>query len=593
MKTEPASVRSHPAYHYNELALQLAACAAIVAAGVVLFSNKAPVGLQLSVGHIGLAAVFAFCRFRLLPRVQTAGQLDAVVTVAVVSVFAIQIWSVVLHSGAESPAGVACLTVTISLLYCSTTAFLCTVATGAGLWLMSRQMAGGSRFDIDLVHLFVTAPACAIVVRMSVLQMFGALNGLRETERQTRADLEATVATLTVEKQLRQQSENQLFEVQKNESLGLMAGGIAHDFNNVIQAISSFAEVIQMTSGDQQARQTATEIAKAAANAGDICAQMLVFAGKSQDRHELTDLGTLTLDLQALLRAAVHDNITLTVSRQPNVSLSVPANPGQIRQVLINLVSNAADATRENGGNVSVHVRRLDVETDADLPSGRVTGNFSVRGPCVAIEVTDDGIGIDSEILRQMFDPYFTTKPTGHGFGLSVVLGIVRSHNATIFVNTVPGRGSTVTMLLPCRDAATKQNHRPADSATERPVAATRRILIVDDEESVRRSVARMLTALNWQTVEVSDGSTAIELLQSDRRFDVILLDYTMPHTSGLEVASLLRHSGISIPLILCSGFVDHASEPGLLEIADAFLAKPFQSSELIAVLDQVLQGSR
>ncbi len=589
MEATPNSIREHPAYRYNELALHLGSYAALVAAVAVLPVYDRAIGWKMAAGDVALALLFAVQRRHLLPRVRTTGHLDLLVTSAAVPAFLMQVWSMRLAPTAESPSGVTALIVTISLLYSSTLAFLLSAFGGAAIWLIGQQLTGADCSRQDLVHLFVTAPACAMVVRLSVQHLVNALIQLTAREQTAIDRLNESVQSLTAEKQLREDSESRLYERQKVESLGLMAGGIAHDFNNVLQAITAFAEVIQITTAEPRTRETAAEVTRAAANAADICSQMLVYSGRSHERRVVTDVGELTMDLRPLLRASAKDNVALHVDCLNQEPLTIFANAGQIRQVLMNLVANAADATQPAGGTVTVTISTSDVaelKGAADSASPVPASTSRV----VSIAVTDNGCGIDDSTLQQMFDPYFTTKPSGHGFGLAVVHGIVRSHDGVIHVTSTPGAGTTVTVQFPVAVSEAAEQPVVAEAAAPLTSPVTRRILIVDDEDSVRHSVSSMLTVMHTEVVTVDGAAAALELLSRDTRFDAILLDYIMPQQSGLELIRELRRLGNRTPVILCSGFVGETDRLDALDLVDGYLAKPFSSEALLAAIEEVVR---
>ncbi|MEZ6063296.1 MAG: response regulator [Planctomycetaceae bacterium] len=567
MQAEPNSLKDHPAYRFNELALQLGAYAALFSSGTELFAYGGNVGRQMAAADAALAVLFLILRHR-LRFVRTPAQLDLVVTCAIIPTFLLHVWPLVLAPAAESPAGITCLIVTTGLLYFSTAVFLGSVFFGAAVWVAGQHFSGLEGSGRDLMHLFVTAPTCAVVVRLSARHVY---------------------ASLTAERKLRRESEARLVEAQKNESLGLMAGGVAHDFNNVLQAINTFAEVIQATSAEPAIQETATQITKAASNAADICGQMLLYCGKSPVRREIVDVGSLANDLQALLKASVRENVSLRFECHSKVPLTVMANAGQIRQVLMNLVANAADATQPVGGNVSVSICERIVSDESEEQAGSTAGRPLTDGRYVAINVNDDGCGIDDETLALMFDPYFTTKPSGHGFGLAVVLGIVRTHGGTIHVHSSRDAETTITVLLP---AVAPEKSEPEETAfVSEPAgrATERRILIVDDDDLVRRSLKQLLTGMQFDVTGVEDGAAAMELLQCDRKFDVILMDYVMPQRNGVQVTRELRRNGVRIPVILCSGLVNETHNPEIFEIFEGRLEKPFRSETLRSSIEMVL----
>ena len=192
--------------------------------------------------------------------------------------------------------------------------------------------------------------------------------------------------------------------------------------------------------------------------------------------------------------------------------------------------------------------------------------------------------------MQQMFDPYFTTKDSGHGFGLSVVLGIVQSHQASMIINSRVGEGTTATLLFPAYGSSVEDTGEfriPGSSASSR--VSLRRILVIDDEDLVRTPMAEMLRLLNWQVDDVNNGQEALELIESGATFAVVIVDYRMPGMNGQETLRALREAGCESPAVLCSGYIAEADQQSALEDFDGFLPKPFRREQLEETLRNVI----
>jgi PAS domain S-box-containing protein len=387
----------------------------------------------------------------------------------------------------------------------------------------------------------------------------------------------------------RQQIEKKLLETQKLESLGVLAGGIAHDFNNLLTGILGNAGLARLdrpagTRGNDYLEQ----IEKAALRAAELCKQMLAYSGKGSFIVQRLDLNDLLDDTLQLLQISVSKRALLYL----NLTRPLPpvqADASQIRQVLMNLVVNASEALDERAGTITLGTGRLNA--DAAYLSGAHFSGPVAPGPYVYVEVSDNGIGMNPEILNRIFDPFFTTKFTGRGLGLAAVLGIVRAHRGAIKVFSEAGRGTTFKILLPATDGAAQQlAPRPAAAG---PWRGSGRVLVVDDEESVRRVAARMLQKLGFTVDTAADGHEALLLFESAAtEYTIVLLDLTMPRLDGEETFRRLRQVRPGIRVVLMSGFnkvdtVDRFAGQGLA----GFVQKPFEIDSLTAEIRRVLES--
>jgi PAS domain S-box-containing protein len=367
------------------------------------------------------------------------------------------------------------------------------------------------------------------------------------------------------------QLERRMIDAQRAESLGVMAGGLAHDFNNLLVAVLGNAELAlrELPSG-ASSRGAIESIRDAALRAAELTDQLLAFAGRA-------GAGT-TRVLPAPLVAELLRIVAPTMPREVNVHVDLPeelalrGDPGQVRQVLLNLIGNARDALG-GAGDISISARA--VEHRAEEDPGEVLA--APPGSYVRIEVSDDGPGMTPETRRRVFEPFFTTKPTGHGLGLAAVLGIVRAHGGAIRVRSSPGEGTTFQILWPTASRIARASSQP-------PVGA-RTVLVVDDEILVRDVVAQMVRDLGYDAVTAADGPRALEVI-AKRAIDAVLVDLTMPGMSGADVVRVLREKQPGLPVVLCSGYDRDGRGP---VAADAYLAKPFRIDALERTLAKLL----
>ncbi|MFH1567274.1 MAG: PAS domain S-box protein [Gemmatimonadota bacterium] len=385
--------------------------------------------------------------------------------------------------------------------------------------------------------------------------------------------------------------EQQMQQTQKLESLGVLAGGIAHDFNNILTTVLGNAQLSLMElSPMSPARTSIREIEKAAQHAADLCRQMLAYSGRSSFPRESVDLGELIAEMAHLLRASVSKKAVLKLEAEPGQP-PVSADPSQIRQIVMNLVINASDALDERAGGV-IGVAVEVIQCDAASLRATELADDLEPGPYLCLEVTDTGSGMDAATRARIFEPFFTTKFTGRGLGLAAVLGIVRAHRGAISVESDPGRGTTFRILLPAMAAADRKATRARPAAAEE-WRGRGTVLLVDDEESVRSVVGRMLERLGFATVTAADGAEAVaEFRQRGPEFNLVLLDLTMPGMDGAEAFGELRRLDPEVRVVLTSGYSEE-------DVAGRFagqglagvLQKPYSVDGLKEVLARLLPG--
>ncbi len=379
----------------------------------------------------------------------------------------------------------------------------------------------------------------------------------------------------------RKRAEEALVHAQKLESLGVLAGGIAHDFNNLLTGILgnlslAVADLPQLS----PAREAIDSAQAAAQRAAELTRQILAYAGKGRYQTATVDLGELVEQNADLLRAAVSHRIGIEIERgrerQP-----VEVDPSQIRQVILNLVTNGGEAIGERGGTLTVKTGVRDC--DARLLAASRIDRKPEPGRFAFLEVRDSGSGMDAEVVRRLFDPFFSTKFTGRGLGLPVVYGIIRAHGGAILLETSPGIGTAITVLIPAVPTPAAGREVAASSAGT--------ILIVDDEPVVIEVCGRMLRRLGYDVVTAADGVAALQLFDRHRAaVRCVILDLTMPRMDGVEAFRELRRRDCSVPVLLASGYSEPIATEDLIgEGLAGFVQKPFQLTDLKRKLEAAL----
>jgi len=369
-------------------------------------------------------------------------------------------------------------------------------------------------------------------------------------------------------------------QAQKLESLGVMAGGIAHDFNNILGAILGNVELARDALDDpEETRGALDRIGAASRRAAELTRQMLAYAGRASLRRDTVDLRQVINDIVPLVRAAQAKKVRIDVTAMPE-ALWVSADPAQLSQVLLNLLTNAAEAVGETAGSVT-----LSAEAGV-LPPERVEGVEAAGW--IRLSVADTGPGIPDAVRERIFDPFFSTKSSGRGLGLSAVRGIVRSLGGTLTLHSVVGEGTRFDIHL---RAATAPAPQHSEASGDTSVAVRGTVLVVDDEASIRHVAHRVLSRLGLDVIEAEDGETGVARFRAAApRLSVVLLDLTMPGMSGIEVLGEIRRTHPELPVVIASGY-DH--EDALREIGQdafvSFLQKPYSTSQLRAAVLRVV----
>ena len=401
--------------------------------------------------------------------------------------------------------------------------------------------------------------------------------------------------SILVERQ-RQELESQMLQAQKMESLGSLASGVAHDFNNYLGAIIAFCELLKQppeTVGDQSIdpRNIPDEIKKIATNASGVCEQMLMFAGKSTHEKINVDLNSLIGEMEQFFRAIVSHEIDLDVELA-HYPVCVNANRLLIQQSIVNLLKNAAEAIKVRpegqGGRILISTQIVDDLSMVSLDGVRVgeVDSKQEQGSFAVLTIQDNGGGIEASDLRRVFEPYFSGKPDGHGFGLAITAGVVKSHHGVIYCDS-DSSGTRIDLAFPVSDSKSEsafvpQRHR-APYLTNN---AAERILLIDDEVMITQSIGLVLEGLGYDTTTANSGSSGLEQIDSGKEFDCIIIDFSMPEMNGLEFLTELRGRGITTPAIMCSGYFE-LPENGK-NLPQATLRKPYSIAKLKETIGEV-----
>jgi len=367
---------------------------------------------------------------------------------------------------------------------------------------------------------------------------------------------------------------------QKLESLGVLAGGIAHDFNNFLTAILGHVNMAQdLIEPDSGAAPMLRRAEASVLRAAELAHQMLAYSGRGSLKVDLLDLNLMVMEMTELLSVSIAKKADLEFHLEPGLPM-IMADAVQVQQVVMNLVTNASDAIADRTGSIAIETRLL--VADRAFLEARFPGQGLEPGTYAMLLVTDTGCGMDPETRKRIFDPFYTTKATGRGLGLSALLGILRGHKAGIHITSAPGQGSRFEILFPSAGPAPGRNLSGA-SAAAGATPLTGLALVADDEPMVRSIVADFLEHRGMQVLAAADGQEALELFTQHRgRVDVVLLDITMPRMDGNEAFRAIRALDPQVPVILLSGFSarDVATPPPGTAPA-LFVQKPFRTVDL------------
>ena len=371
------------------------------------------------------------------------------------------------------------------------------------------------------------------------------------------------------------------------QSMGQLAGGVAHDFNNLLTAMIGFCDLLlQRHSAGDPSFADIMQIKQNANRAANLVRQLLAFSRKQKMEPKIVDVAESLSELSNLLRRLIGDHIALDIQNEVENGL-VRVDPGQLDQVVINLVVNARDAMAEGG---AVSVRSSSVSYDRQIRRG---GDAIPPGDYIRIEVADNGTGISPENLGRIFEPFFSTKDVGAGtgLGLSTVYGIIRQTGGYIFVESEIGKGTTFTILLPVYgDETARPTQRRKQTVPVTDLTGKGNLLLVEDEDAVRMFGARALRNKGYTVLEATSGEGAIEVLNNAKvDIDIIISDVMMPGMDGPTLIRLIREDRPNMKVIMISGYSEETIRGDFGGDDQVhFLPKPFSLNELATKVKEV-----
>ena len=382
-------------------------------------------------------------------------------------------------------------------------------------------------------------------------------------------------------------SEVALQQSQKLESLGVLAGGIAHDFNNLLTAMMGNLSLAQLRSHPSSPSWPYLDaLEKSLQRAAELTRQMLAYSGKGRFLTKVLDLNQVVQEMTHLLSVSISKRVALRFDLEKGLP-PMDADPAQLQQVVMNLVTNASDAIGDREGAIRIATGLVDLDAEEiqrDFPAQAVD-----PGPHLLLEVADTGCGMDDATRERIFEPFFTTKATGRGLGLSAMLGILKGHRAGLRIQTSLGQGSTFRIYLPARPGAVLEEAREVPAQAVTPSGA---VLVADDEGGIRAGAVEIFKLMGFPAViEASDGLEALEAFRSRRaEIALVFMDLTMPRMSGRDAFRAMRELDPSIPVILTSGYNEDSLPDGEAR-PSGFLQKPYRMRQLQDIVTAVLKG--
>lgn len=437
--------------------------------------------------------------------------------------------------------------------------------------------------------------ACAFPIRFRS-EILGVVEFLSRSIREPDPDLLAMMVTIGSQigqfiqrkrvEQALSESEEQLRQSQKLEAIGQLAGGISHDFNNLLTVIGGYSSILlNKLDHDSPFRVSVEEIKKASDRASGLTRQLLAFSRKQILQPKILDLNVVVSELDKMVRRLIGEDIDLLAITDPNLG-NVKADPGQIEQVLLNLIVNARDAMPAGG--------KLTIETaNAFLSADYALSHAALGGRYVMLAVSDTGCGMDAELRKHVFEPFFTTKATGKGtgLGLATVYGIVKQSDGHIWLYSEPGKGTSFKIYLPCIDEIV------ADSASGPGLGLAAKgsetLLLVEDEDQVRRIVQEILEQQGYAVLAAANGEEALKLAEvHGSKIHLLMTDVVMPQMSGRELAEELTTLQPKLKVLYMSGYTDDAIvRHGLLDASLNFIQKPFDAASAARKVREVLDS--
>lgn len=387
----------------------------------------------------------------------------------------------------------------------------------------------------------------------------------------------------------RQRHEAERQYAQKLESLGVLAGGIAHDFNNLLMAIVARAGLaLRSLSPDSPVREHLHIIEKSGLRGGELANQMLTFAGQTKLAFHSIDLQQFLKDIKPFLRSTVSKRIALTFDLATKLP-SIHGDRSQLRQLLMNIVTNAAEAIGDQDGKICISTNTVDTATH-DFRQYHIMGDLP-SGSCVSLKIQDTGDGMKPELIPKIFDPFFSTKFPGRGLGLATLLGLARGHGAAIAVHSQIGHGTEFCFIFPTSKQPSPQQAPSVTLPMAPSISPTpAKVLIVDDEEDVRTACSLILQEMGFDALVAHDGKAGLLIFeQYQSQIALVFLDLTMPNLDGGQLAEKIHLLNPHVPILASSGYAkEDAMKHFSQSSTSAFIQKPFQVEVLIAKVQEL-----
>jgi PAS domain S-box-containing protein len=389
---------------------------------------------------------------------------------------------------------------------------------------------------------------------------------------------------------------NQIQHAQRLESLGVLAGGTAHDFNNILQAISGNADLAKIKLGrGEDVTRFLDNIIQACQRAADLTRQMLAYAGKGKMICSKENINDIINDISSLIDSSIPKKIRIEKSLASQLPL-IEVDTSQIRQIILNLITNSSEAIGNDSGAIEISTG-LSEETTETLERYRKF-DYLKPGHYLYIEVKDTGQGMTDEVAEHIFDPFFTTKFTGRGLGMAAVLGIIRGHYGSIYLDSQQGGGTSIRIILPVAETTETSSSSAANESTEATNPLSNySALIIDDEAEIISSLADILQMEQVNVKWALSGHEAMQLIDNgEDLFDLVFLDMNMPEMNGAEVYAELQRRKIPARIILMSGYNEHEVNTSISRLIGrpaseiTFLPKPFTYNQLIKTIHQALE---
>jgi PAS domain S-box-containing protein len=395
---------------------------------------------------------------------------------------------------------------------------------------------------------------------------------------------------MRLEDKQRHALENEFAQAQKMESLGILAGGIAHDFNNLLQGILGNVDLARRVVPQESAAQKNLKaVSDTALRASELCDELLAYSGQGEIRFSNVDLAVTVREMAQLMEVAISKTCALNFDFGPRLPL-IYADKTQIRQVILNLITNASEAVGQSPGSIYIrarvrHCEPLELKTpleETPLPAGQY----------LVLEIEDTGCGMDLNVLQRMFEPFFTTKFTGRGLGLAATLGIMRAHNSALDIQSTPGEGTRVRLSFPALPDEASLPKKPTSQPP--PLDTSGTILVVDDEKMVLMAAEGMLRNSGFGVILAESGREALRIMdERGPAITCVLLDLLMPEMSGEVVFAKLRELSADLPVIISSGYSQHQMCSVFPESEVAhFIKKPYDLDQLLRVIGEATARS-